>query len=142
LFVSYPKSSYYFAAAKSLEGVSVMSNLRLVCLSLLILAISTFASAQTSPTESKTEKEKLQKELEIMANQKQTAIIISKKEMKVGKKADLIRNAAIDAQVFDGEKTYLLIYASEGIFALHSRNLFDSGVKFETAASIPSKIEL
>ena len=42
-----------------------MSNLRLVCLSLLILAISTSASAQTSPTESKTEKEKLQKELEV-----------------------------------------------------------------------------
>ncbi len=41
-----------------------MSFLHLVYLTVLILTISTFSSAQTSPTESKTEKEKIQKELE------------------------------------------------------------------------------
>ena len=41
-----------------------MSILRPLCLALLILTISAFSLAQTSPTESKTEKDKVQKELE------------------------------------------------------------------------------
>ncbi len=41
-----------------------MSFLRFVSLTLLILTISTSSMAQTSPTESKSEKEKIQKELE------------------------------------------------------------------------------